>query len=108
MSNVAQRLLREAREPRQVVYLELFFDLAFLLALARLSSYLLAHLDPSGAYHTLLLLAPIYWVWVSTTWAADWYNPDHRLVQAVIVSAMLGALLMAATVPRAFAAYAPA
>jgi low temperature requirement protein LtrA len=105
-SNVAQRLLREPQEPRRVVYLELFFDLAFLLALTRLSRNLTTHLDASGAFHTLLLLAAVYWVWLATTWAADWYDPNHRILQAVIAGSMFGGLLMAAAVPGAIGRYA--
>jgi low temperature requirement protein LtrA len=105
-SDVAQRLLREPQEPRRVVYLELFFDLAFLLALTRLTRNLMTHLDASGAFDTLLLLAALYWVWVTTTWAADWYDPNHRILQAVIAGSMFGGLLMAAAVPGAIGRYA--
>jgi low temperature requirement protein LtrA len=104
--NAMQRLVREPQEPRRIVYLELFFDLAFLLAFTRLSGNLLEHPDLSGAFHTVVLLAALFWVWSATTWAADWYDPNHRVVQGIIVGSMLGALLMAATIPEAFGAYA--
>jgi low temperature requirement protein LtrA len=105
-SNGPARLLRAPQEPRRIVYLELFFDLAFLLAFSRLSGNMLAHPNLSGAFHTLVLLAALYWLWNATTWAADWYDPNHRIVQGIIVGTMLGALLMAAAVPKAFGAYA--
>jgi low temperature requirement protein LtrA len=105
-SNGPPRLLRAPQEPRRIVYLELFFDLAFLLAFTRLSGNLLAHPNVSGAFHTLVLLAALYWLWNATTWAADWYDPNHPILQGIIVGAMLGALVMAAAVPKAFGAYA--
>lgn len=106
MSTVAERLVRPAADPRRVGYLELFFDLAFLLSLARLSSYLQAHLNAFGGLRMLLLLAAIFWVWLLTTLMADWYDPDHRIVQALIAGSMFGSLMMAAAAPKAFGAYA--
>jgi low temperature requirement protein LtrA len=106
MSSVADRLLRPAAEPRGVVYLELFFDLAFLLSLTRLSSYLQAHLNAAGGLRMLLLLAAVFWVWFTTTVAADWYDPNHRVVQATIAGTMFASLLMAAAVPEAFGDHA--
>jgi low temperature requirement protein LtrA len=105
-SSVAERLVREPDDPRRVVYLELFFDLAFLLALTRLSRNLATHLGGVGALHTLILLAAVYWVWVTTIWLADWYDPNHRIVQALIAWSMFGGLLMAAAVAEAFGAHA--
>jgi low temperature requirement protein LtrA len=105
-SSVADRLIREPQDPRRVVYLELFFDLAFLLALTRLSRNLSAHLNGIGALHALILLGAIYWVWISTIWLADWYDPNHRIVQALIAWSMFGGLLMAAAVPQAFGPHA--
>lgn len=88
------------------MYLELFFDLAFLLALTRLSRSLAGRLDGIGGLHTLILLAAVYWVWVTTIWLADWYDPNHRIVQALIAWSMLGGLVMAAAVAEAFGARA--
>ena len=88
------------------MYLELFFDLAFLLALTRLSRNLAAHLSGISALHTLILLGAVYWIWVTTIWLADWYDPDHRIVQGLIAWSMLGGLLMAAAVADAFGAHA--
>lgn len=99
---MADRLLREPQDPRRVVYLELFFDLAFLLALTRLSRSLAVRLDGIGGLHTLILLAAVYWIWVTTIWLADWYDPNHRIVQAQIAWSMLGGLVMAAAVAAAF------
>jgi low temperature requirement protein LtrA len=106
MTSGGPGILRAPEDPRRVSALELFFDLAFLLALSRLSRLMDANLDWSGAAHTLLLLALIWRVWLATTWSTDWYDPATRVVQALIGSAMFGSLLMAVAVPKAFGAYA--
>lgn len=56
------------RRPEQArtAYLELFFDLVFVLAFFRLSQQLLEHLNWTGAFETLVLLFAVLHVWLST------------------------------------------
>jgi low temperature requirement protein LtrA len=101
-----ERLFRTPEDPRRASYLELFFDLAFVLALTQLTGSLAHNLNLAGAFHTLLLLAALWWVWVITAWFTDWFDPDARPVQGIIGLKMFCGLLMAAAVPHAFGAYA--
>lgn len=105
-SGRAERLLRTPEDPRRASYLELFFDLAFVLALTQLTRSLARNLDLAGALHTLILLAALWWVWVITAWFTDWFDPGTHVVQGIIGLKMFGGLLMAAAVPEAFGAYA--
>ncbi|WLS46774.1 low temperature requirement protein A [Micromonospora profundi] len=95
------RLLRGRDVPLSASFLELFFDLAFVLALSQLAQHLLHDLTLAGALRTALLLAGVWWIWVTTTWFADWYNPDTPLVRAVLVVATLASLLAGVAVPQA-------
>ncbi|MFI7519168.1 low temperature requirement protein A [Micromonospora globbae] len=96
-----ERLLRHRGDPAHATFLELFFDLAFVFALNQLSTALLADLSIGAALRTALLLAAIWWLWVTTTWAADWYAPGTRVLRVLLVGSALGGLLMGAATPQA-------
>ncbi|MEU4712405.1 low temperature requirement protein A, partial [Micromonospora purpureochromogenes] len=92
------------RRPGQArpAFLELFFDLVFVLAFFRLSEELLQHLSWTGAFETLVLLLPVLAVWVSTARFLDAFDPEHPLVQLLTMPIMFGTLVMAAATPEAF------
>ena len=92
-------LLRQRDEPLSASFLELFFDLAFVLALMQLSGVLLSDMTTAGALNTALLLLPLWWVWAVTTWFSDWYARSNRRVRALLVGSTLGVILMSAAVP---------
>ncbi|WP_328425535.1 low temperature requirement protein A [Micromonospora sp. NBC_00389] len=100
------RLLQRREDPRRASFLELFFDLAFIFALTRLSRALLNDLSLHVAFQVLLLLAAIWWVWFVTAWSADWFDPRTPLIVALLLWVMFGGLLMAAVVPTAFGRHA--
>ncbi|MBQ0901485.1 low temperature requirement protein A [Micromonospora sp. U21] len=96
------RLLQRREDPRRASFLELFFDLAIIFALTRLSRALLSDLTLHGGFQVLLLLAAIWWVWFVTAWSADWFDPRTPLIVVLLLWVMFGGLLMAAAVPTAF------
>ena len=104
--NAAGKLLRPARmrdfdsEERRVTWLELFFDLIFVAAVAALADGL-AH-DPTlqGLWHFVALFVPVWWAWMAFTWfATAWDNDDvfHRV--AMLLGMLLG-IVLAAGIPR--------
>ncbi|MGK5740630.1 low temperature requirement protein A [Micromonospora sp. URMC 103] len=98
----AAELVRKAGDPQRATFLELFFDLVFVLALAQLSRGLAEDLGWSGAFRTLVLLGAIWWVWSSTAWLTDRTDPERSVIQALVIATMVGSLVMAAAVPEAF------
>lgn len=88
-------------------FIELFFDLVFVLAVTQLSSYLLENLDVRGALQTGFLLMVLWWAWIYTTWTTNWMDPDLPLVRLMLMASMLAALLMAVAIPDAFGDRAP-
>ncbi|MFG1871760.1 low temperature requirement protein A [Micromonospora arborensis] len=100
------RLLQRRENPRRASFLELFFDLAVIFALSRLSQTLLDDPSLNGSFRVLLMLAALWWVWFVTAWSADWFDPRTPLIVALLLWVMLGGLLMAAAVPTAFGKHA--
>jgi low temperature requirement protein LtrA len=85
---------------RRATWLELFFDLCFVAAVAALAN-VLAH-DPTwrGIWHFTALFVPVWWAWMAFTWfSTAWDNDDlvHRLGMFV---AMLLVIVLAAGIPR--------
>ncbi len=83
-------------------FIELFFDLVFVLAVTQLSHYLLDHLDLRGVVQMAFLLMVLWWAWIYTTWTTNWMDPDLPLVRLMLMASMLAGLLMAVAVPDAF------
>ena len=90
-----------------VTYIELFFDLVFVFAITQLSHRLLAHLTVEGAVEVLILFLAVWWLWIFTSWATNWLDPDHAAVRVMLIVLMLGGLALSATIPKAFEADAP-
>ncbi|MDG4808946.1 low temperature requirement protein A [Micromonospora sp. WMMD1120] len=103
---LAGRLLQRRESPRRASFLELFFDLAFIFALTRLSRALLDDPSLNGGIQVLLMLAALWWVWFVTAWSADWFDPRAPLIVALLLWVMFGGLLMAAAVPTVFDGHA--
>ncbi|MFI6232745.1 low temperature requirement protein A [Micromonospora sp. NPDC050784] len=101
MASRPERLLRGGDSPLSASFLELFFDLAFVLALSQLAAHLLHDLSVAGALRTAVLLTGVWWIWVTTTWFADWYDPESPAVRGLLVGAALGSLLAGVAIPQA-------
>lgn len=90
---------------QRATYLELFFDLAFVFALAQLSYALLEDLSWSGAGRALVLLLAVWWVWFTTAWITELFDPQRPAIQVLTIAIMVGALVMAVALPGAFDAW---
>ena len=107
MSTRAAALLRKPGQPQRPSLLELFFDLVFVFALNRVSQRLVEDLTAgrmvlSETGETLLLLLAFLVLWFVTAWVTDLYDPHRPQLQLLVYLAMLGAMMMAVAVPRAF------
>jgi low temperature requirement protein LtrA len=87
---------------QRVTFVELFFDLVYVLAVTQLSHLLLEHLDARGSAQTALLLVAVWGAWIYNAWFTNWFDPDRRRVRLVLLGVMLASLLMSATLPEAF------
>ena len=99
-------LLRE-RSPgdhAKVTNIELFFDLVFAFAITQLSHTLLARLTTVGALETGILFLAVWWVWIYTSFATNWLDPERSAVRLMIFALMGLGLLMSCALPHAFEA----
>ena len=88
----------EGLEERPVSWTELFYDLVFVVAIARLGERFFAHPSREAAFEFIALFGMLWWAWASFTFLVDRYHTDdalHRLLAAV---QMLGVAGMAAAV----------
>ena len=85
-----------------VTNIEVFFDLVYAFAVTQLSHYLLEHATVEGALQTTLLLAMVWVVWSSTTYLANWLDPNRPSFRLLLVTIMLVGRLMSAGLPDAF------
>jgi low temperature requirement protein LtrA len=101
------RLLPVAEEAR-VTPIELFFDLVFVFAVTQLSHSLLEHFTAVGAVQTTLMLMAVWWVWIYTSWATNWLDPEKTAVRLMLFVSMLAGLVLSTSIPHAFEAKGPA
>ncbi|MFG1840379.1 low temperature requirement protein A [Micromonospora sp. NPDC049175] len=100
-------LLRPPSSAGRATFLELFFDLAFVVALTRVSQRFASLGDDTGWTlvtgfgRTLLLFLALWLIWSHTAWITSRYEPEQPLIQAVVVGTMFAGLIMAVTLPRA-------
>jgi low temperature requirement protein LtrA len=86
----------------EVTNIELFFDLVYVFAVTQLSQLLVDHHTADGAVQTAVLLAMVWQIWVYTTWAVNYLDPNRAPARAMLVALMLGSLVLAAGLPDAF------
>ncbi len=93
---------RDSHREERVGFIELFFDLVFVFAVTQISHGLIAHPDPAGFVHALMLLLAIWWVWVDTAWVTNWVDVRHMEVRLLLFGLMAAGMLMAVAIPYAF------
>ena len=85
-------------EHRSATWLELFYDLVFVVAVAALGHRLLVNHTWSGAAAFVGLFIPLWWSWVSFTFYADRYDTDDLGQRLLAVAQMVAIALMAASI----------
>jgi len=94
--------LRTTDGAGEVTNIELFFDLVYVLAVTQLALFLGEHHTAGGAIETAVLLAMVWQIWVYTTWAVNYLDPNRVPARAMLVVLMLGSLVIAASIPFAY------
>ncbi|HEX6373069.1 MAG TPA: low temperature requirement protein A [Longimicrobium sp.] len=95
-------------EHGRVTFIELFFDLVFVLAVTQLSHRLIEHFTPAGAVETGLLLLAVWCVWIYTSWMTNWLDPETLPVRLMLLALTLVGLIVSASIPGAFGERGPA
>jgi low temperature requirement protein LtrA len=94
--------LRQGDGADQVTNIELFFDLVYVFAVTQLSQLLVEHHTRDGAVQTAVLLVMVWQLWVYTTWAVNYLDPERSQARVVLILLMLGSLVLSAAIPDAF------
>ncbi|RKR92211.1 low temperature requirement protein LtrA [Micromonospora pisi] len=92
-------LVRRLDGSTRATLLELLFDVVFVAALALSSNLLTEDLTWPGSGKVLLLLTAIWWTWSVTATTTEFYDPQQRPIQAILMIAMIGSVGMAAALP---------
>ena len=98
----APRLSAVLREGEQVMPLELFFDLVFVLAITQCTALMSDHPTWDGLAQGLLVLGVLWWSWGGYAWLTSVVDPEEGAVRIVIFAAMAAFLIVAICVPKAF------
>lgn len=86
--------------------LELFTDLCFVVAVAQAAESLhhtiTAGHVADGAVHFVMAFFAIFWTWLNFTWFGSAYDDDGLAYRLLTILQILGALVLAAGIPRMF------
>jgi len=90
------------RDGAKVTFLELFFDLVFVLAITQCTA-LMAH-DPTweGLLRGVLVLGVLWWAWVGYAWLTSVVDPEEGPVRLVMFAVMAALLVVSLCVPEVF------
>ncbi|MEO3745974.1 low temperature requirement protein A [Plantactinospora sp. B5E13] len=95
-------LVRQLQRPKPITYVELFFDLAFVFALFRLSEALSERLHWIGGLEILLILMATWWIWAYTNLLTDSLDSRSLRLQLLVIGSMFGALALSAAIPESW------
>lgn len=87
-------------------FVELFFDLVFVLAVTQVAHFTVAALEHGepvlGLLRTAVLVLALWWVWVYTAWITNWLNPETGPIRGMLLALMLVGLVMSTSIPEVF------
>jgi low temperature requirement protein LtrA len=98
-----QRLLTlDTEGERRVSWLDLFFDLVFVIAVSHVASVLSAETTGLGLIKFTLLFLAVWWAWVGHTFYADRFESDEPEYRILTFAGMLAVAAMAIRIQAAF------
>lgn len=86
-------------EPRRADWIELFFDLVFVVTVSILARDLHGNPGPRQFLTFLVLFFPAWWAWVNLMVSVNLFGSDRLWTRMMLVVAMPGVALMAAASP---------
>ena len=87
---------------RHATWLELFYDLVFVVTISQLSHYLFHEITLSNFFQFLFLFIPVWWSWVGTAFFATRFYSDDVKHRILLLLQMGGAGAMAVNISGAF------
>jgi low temperature requirement protein LtrA len=90
------------KEERHATWLELFYDLVFVVTISQLSHYLFHEISLSNFFQFLFLFIPVWWSWIGTTFFATRFYSDDIVHRLLLLLQMGGAGALAVNISGAF------
>lgn len=88
---------KDAEGHRAATWLELFYDLAFVVAVAVLAARLLSDVSFGGLASYFGYFALLWWLWASHTYYADRYDTDDLVYRLLAAGQMVAVVVIAAS-----------
>ncbi|NER82523.1 MAG: low temperature requirement protein A [Leptolyngbya sp. SIO1D8] len=89
---------QDRESARHATWLELFFDLVFVFAIAELAHLLHSDLSWIGIAGFVALFVPVWWLWIDFSYYADQFDIDNGPYRLVMLGVMFGLVVMALTI----------
>ena len=89
-------------EAKRVTWLELFYDLIFVVVISRLAHHLAAHPDLKTFTEFVLLFIPVWWIWLSIAYYNERFETFDLSFRAFTFLQMLSVAAIAATAEYGF------
>ena len=86
---------------RHATWLELFFDLVFVVAVAQLAANLKADHGLAGFLRVMALFVPVFWAWMGYTYYANRFDTDDIAFRLAMLTGMLVISVFAVSIPDA-------
>ncbi|HMJ07845.1 MAG TPA: low temperature requirement protein A [Pyrinomonadaceae bacterium] len=87
---------------RHASWLELFFDLVFVLAVSQVALILTGHTDLWGFLKYVVLFIPVWYSWIGFTYYADRFETEEAVYRIWMFAGMLAVLGFSLTLGNAF------
>jgi low temperature requirement protein LtrA len=88
-------------ESRRATWLELFYDLVFVVAVSQLAHELSANVTVQGFASFVFLFIPVWWSWIGTTFYANRFDSDDLVRRILMALQMLSVAALAVNVHHA-------
>jgi low temperature requirement protein LtrA len=85
-------------QPRHATWLELFYDLVFVVAVSQLAHNLSKDVSLTGFLSFAALFVPVWWAWIGTTFYANRFDSDDVLRRLLMGLQMLAIAALAVNV----------
>lgn len=87
---------------RHATWLELFYDLVYVAAIAELAHNLYEDVSLSGFFSFVILFVPVWWAWISTVFYETRFDTDDLAHRLLIVVQMVALAAIAVNVHHGF------
>lgn len=91
---------------RHATWLELFYDLVYVIVIAKLTHLMghvhNAHLDWHSYFQSVILFVPVWWCWIGHTMFANRFDADNTTDRILTLTQMFAVVMMAIFIEDAF------